>query len=264
MKLLIMLVSLVVSMSVILVGCDQEKIDSKGSANEKSSKVNIYVVRHGETMLNKTDRVQGWSDAILTPNGEKNIKTLGKGLENKNFDKVISSDSGRAIQTAKIILNENKNSKNPQLTTNKLFREFNFGNYEGDYNDVMHKDIAKMMGLSYADYQEKEVNPKTIANSVYKLDKKRNTNEDNWKAENYTEIKQRVNKGMQDITKNAQSKGDKNVLIVSHGLTIRSMVDMYSNDVNPGLDIDNGSVTKFTYNNGKFKLKKANDTKYLK
>lgn len=42
------------------------------------------------------------------------------------------------------------------------------------------------------------------------------------------------------------------------------MIDMYSDNINPVLDIDNGSVTTFIYTERGLKLKIANNTKYLK
>jgi broad specificity phosphatase PhoE len=83
-------------------------------------------------------------------------------------------------------------------------------------------------------------------------------------AENYKQIKTRVDKGMKKIGKKAEENGDNNILLVSHGLTIRTMIDMYSNDANSTVDIDNGSVTELIYKNGEYYLNKANDTNYLK
>lgn len=83
-------------------------------------------------------------------------------------------------------------------------------------------------------------------------------------AENYKQIKTRVDKCMKKIGKKAEENGDNNILLVSHGLTIRTMIDMYSNDANSTVDIDNGSVTELIYKNGEYYLNKANDTNYLK
>jgi broad specificity phosphatase PhoE len=55
-------------------------------------------------MLNTTDRVQGWSDAVLTPAGEEVVRQAGIGLKDIEFQNAYSSDSGRAIQTAEIII----------------------------------------------------------------------------------------------------------------------------------------------------------------
>lgn len=259
---LLLIVGLSLFTIIMLNGCNTSPKD--GTKNKKDKEVHIYVVRHGETMLNITDRVQGWSDAILTPEGERNIKKLGKGLNDVKFDKAYSSDSGRAMQTANIVLKNNRKSSNLKLVTDKNLREFNFGSYEGEFNKVMQADVAKSKNMSLEGYLEKGVDPREYANKVSELDKKRSEGEKNWEAENYKQIKTRVDKGMKKIGKKAEENGDNNILLVSHGLTIRTMIDMYSNDANSTVDIDNGSVTELIYKNGEYYLNKANDTNYLK
>lgn len=41
-------------------------------------------------MLNTTDRVQGWSDAVLTPAGEEVVTAAGVGLKDVDFQAVYS------------------------------------------------------------------------------------------------------------------------------------------------------------------------------
>ena len=47
----------------------------------KDNEVVLYIVRHGKTMLNTTDRVQGWSDAVLTPAGIEVAEYLGRNIQ---------------------------------------------------------------------------------------------------------------------------------------------------------------------------------------
>ena len=72
------------------------------------SSVKLYLVRHGRTMFNAIGRAQGWSDTPLTAEGERGIHELGIGLRESGltFERAYSSDSGRTIQTMKIILEE--------------------------------------------------------------------------------------------------------------------------------------------------------------
>ena len=42
-----------------------------------------------------------------------------------------SSDSGRALQTAQLILDQNKAGKDLEVVRDPDLREFNFGSYEG-------------------------------------------------------------------------------------------------------------------------------------
>ncbi|BAH06620.1 hypothetical protein CKR_1569 [Clostridium kluyveri NBRC 12016] len=89
-------------------------------------KITFYVTRHGETMYNILNKVQGWSDTPLTPRGIKIARLLGKGLKDIDFVAAYSSDSGRAVETAEIILNESGN-KQIKLYRDKRLREWGFG-----------------------------------------------------------------------------------------------------------------------------------------
>lgn len=120
-------------------------------------------------MLNTTERVQGWLDAVLTPEGEKVVTYAGKGLKDTS---AYSSDSGSAIQTVNPILAENQKSK-VSLTTDERLREFNFGTYEGDLNETLWTDIAKIQGKTLEEFQSEGISPKNFANSVADLDKGR-------------------------------------------------------------------------------------------
>lgn len=63
----------------------------------------IYVIRHGETDLNKERKMQGRRGLPLNDNGVKQAEQLRDQLENISFDYVFSSPQERAIQTAEII-----------------------------------------------------------------------------------------------------------------------------------------------------------------
>jgi len=76
--------------------------------------MSIYIVRHGETNLNKEKRLQGrQSEESLNDRGVIQAEILAKQLSEVDFDIVISSPQKRAIQTAKIIsgMNPEVNSK---------------------------------------------------------------------------------------------------------------------------------------------------------
>ncbi|MFJ8064037.1 histidine phosphatase family protein [Psychrobacillus sp. NPDC096426] len=62
----------------------------------------IYVIRHGQTDLNKEGRMQGRSGLPLNDYGIKQAESLREKLRNTTFDYVFSSPQERAIQTAEI------------------------------------------------------------------------------------------------------------------------------------------------------------------
>ncbi len=62
----------------------------------------LYVVRHGQTDLNKEGRLQGRLGLPLNEYGIQQAERLRDRLKNINFDYVFSSPQERAIQTAEI------------------------------------------------------------------------------------------------------------------------------------------------------------------
>lgn len=62
----------------------------------------IYVVRHGQTDLNKEGRLQGRAGLPLNEQGIEQAKCLRDNLKDIKFDYIFSSPQERAIQTAEI------------------------------------------------------------------------------------------------------------------------------------------------------------------
>ena len=150
--------------------------------NQKTDpkEITIYIARHGKTMLYTTDKSQGWIDAPLTPAGTTIAENLGKGLKNIKFDSVYSSDSGRAIETASLILKNNgQTNLVDKIKKEKRLREFNFGTFEGIPNQEMWSAVAEDQGLTLKQWQsnmEKNgvINSiKDFANALNRLDKER-------------------------------------------------------------------------------------------
>lgn len=67
----------------------------------------IYVIRHGQTDLNKERRMQGRLGLPLNDIGIEQAEQLKAELKNITFDYVFSSPQERAIQTAEIITGKN-------------------------------------------------------------------------------------------------------------------------------------------------------------
>ncbi|MBO7407178.1 MAG: histidine phosphatase family protein, partial [Clostridia bacterium] len=67
----------------------------------------IYIIRHGQTQYNLLGRLQGRLDIPLNENGLALAHVAGQGLADVHFDAVISSPLTRAMQTARIVLEEN-------------------------------------------------------------------------------------------------------------------------------------------------------------
>jgi len=246
---------------------DTDDVQEEDSSADKKGDgtVHFYIVRHGKTMLNTTDRVQGWSDAVLTPAGEEVVGYAAKGMKVKDlsFDVAYSSDSGRSIQTANIIL-ETLGQADLHLNTDWRLREFNFGTYEGDLNHTMWTDIAESLGMTLEEWMEDGVNPEEFANSVAKLDEGRDEEGLNWPAEDYDTITARLSESLNEIAEEVSSQGGGNVLLVSHGLSIGAMMDVLKDDGDEiSAGIANASVSTVDYKDGKFTILEYGDTSYI-
>lgn len=231
------------------IGCGQAK---KAEVKEKKP-VTLYVTRHGKTMLNTTDRVQGWADAPLTKDGVEVAEYLGKGLTDVPFVVAYTSDSGRAIETANIALDKS-NQKDIKLTQTKNIREACFGKYEGELNHTMWAEVAKANNMTLEQFMKKP-DFKMFADTVAKLDESK-------QAESWEQLTSRVRGEVNKIADETYKNGGGNVLIVSHGITITALLE----SIAPGTvkaGMTNASVTKIVYEDGKYKIESVNDMSYV-
>ncbi len=87
----------------------------------------LLAIRHGETVLNLAQRFQGHTDSPLTDTGRTQVSALGRRMKKMEFDTLISSDLGRARETASIIAGFTGHS----VKTDQRLRERNYGVLEG-------------------------------------------------------------------------------------------------------------------------------------
>lgn len=96
----------------------------------------IYIVRHGETLWNKERRLQGSTDIELSEAGREVAIKTGIALKDTVIDKIYSSPLSRAYETAKLI----RGDRDIDIITDERIREICFGNLEGQIMDEMAKD----------------------------------------------------------------------------------------------------------------------------
>ena len=207
-----------------------------GTCNDKNDKVlKLYIVRHGETEWNVIKRFQGQLNTPLTEKGIKKLKETGKKLENVLFDEVYTSELGRTVASAEIILNENNGYKNNKLELQKLaeLNEVYFGVWQGlTYEEVF---------LKY---------PEEGNNYFYNV---KNYKAENVEAEKLEDALERFLKGINKILDRHESG---NILVVTHGTVFEMFMNYVAN--NSIFDIDertlmgNGDYKIFSYKDGKF------------
>ncbi|MBD9643979.1 MULTISPECIES: 2,3-diphosphoglycerate-dependent phosphoglycerate mutase GpmB [Pantoea] len=83
----------------------------------------VYLVRHGETVWNAARRIQGQSDSPLTEKGEQQAQQVGERVKSLGITHVIASDLGRTRRTAEIIAD----ACGCTVTLDARLRELNMG-----------------------------------------------------------------------------------------------------------------------------------------
>lgn len=87
----------------------------------------IYIVRHGQTIWNASNLLQGSVDIELDEKGRELAGKTGEKLEHTAFDKIYSSPLIRAYETACLI----RGHRNIPIIRDDKLRELNFGVNEG-------------------------------------------------------------------------------------------------------------------------------------
>jgi len=230
-----------------------------GGGGDGSGVVTIYVTRHGKTLFNTMDRVQGWADTPLTPAGIEVAEDLGRGLRDVKFHYVITSDMVRARQTARLVMGQNKASSGYEVADTPDLREACYGSFEGDFNANMLAAFAQAEGYgddmaSYLKSSGKDMWEKS-ADIIKRLDT-------SGLGEDAITIKTRMQKRLREVAELQAARGGGNVLLVAHGMSINIMISDMTPDYT-GVSLANAAVCKVVYKDGKFTVESINDTSYI-
>ena len=96
------------------------------SCGKRVRSMKIWLVRHGQTDLNKAKKMQGRSDIPLNETGIAQAEGAAKRAAGVHFDAVYASPLDRAVTTAAIIAGISKN----EVCTDERIIETDFGKYE--------------------------------------------------------------------------------------------------------------------------------------
>lgn len=107
-------------------------------------RTSIWLVRHGQTDLNKARRYQGASEGVLTPFGEQQAEALAHRLRRIPFNLALVSPSQRAQLTAEAIMAD----REAEIVADPRWAETNHGRWEGlTYAEVRarypHEAVAR-------------------------------------------------------------------------------------------------------------------------
>jgi broad specificity phosphatase PhoE len=93
--------------------------------NQTNATTRFGLIRHAQTVWNREKRIQGHRDSPLTPEGERTAEAWGRQLAGFQWDRILSSDTGRALVTAAHI---NAYLKLP-IDTDPRLRELDWGRW---------------------------------------------------------------------------------------------------------------------------------------
>ena len=163
----------------------------------------LYIMRHGETELNKKKLLQGQMDCPLSKAGEEQAREAGRKIREREltFDRIYSSPLCRAVRTASLA----GEIPEEEVRVDGRLIELDYGPFEG-------KGYAELDKGMYAFFEDPLHNsPPEGIESVERLI-------------------ERVTDFLQDLEKEYRenpgefSEGSGNILLVTHGVAIRAMM----------------------------------------
>jgi broad specificity phosphatase PhoE len=85
----------------------------------------VLLVRHGQTEWSLSGQHTGTTDIPLTDEGRRQGRRLGERLAGREFERVLSSPLGRALETCRLV------GLGDQVEVREELREWDYGSYEG-------------------------------------------------------------------------------------------------------------------------------------
>ena len=190
----------------------------------------IYFVRHGQTIWNVEKRFQGLSDSPLTELGITQAKLLGEKLKDIKFDKFYSTSLKRANDTLKYILEELGEENIPVKKSWRL-NERHYGALQGLNKDETKEKYGAEQVLLWR--RSTDVRPPELS----KDDKRYPGNDPKYSdlkenelptTENLIDtIKRVMEYWNSDIKKDLET--GKRVIIAAHGNSLRGLIKYLDN-----------------------------------
>lgn len=176
----------------------------------------LFLIRHGETVWNMEKRCQGHTDVPLNGKGLAQAEKLGRFIKDIQFDAIYASDLERAAQTAEKIAQYHELN----VQTLPALRERNYGEWEGL--------TLEQINRRYSDQRQVR-----REGGRYGIEK-------------YADLQKRVYNGLTELTKKHLGQ---NIVAVSHGGSINAFLHRITNgELGTGVTvIENTSVTNIVF-----------------
>ncbi|WP_461213386.1 histidine phosphatase family protein [Lacticaseibacillus sp. GG6-2] len=205
--------------------------------------VRLYLVRHGETSMNKSAQLQGITDAVLTAKGRQQAEQTAKLLQGVPFSAAYSSDRSRAVTTAEIIL---KTHPGVSLKEFAGLREYYFGQLEGESE-------RRLVQTSLARYGVKTMTKAWLGGERFaQLIRNFQRMDDTGQAESLPALRTRVEHSFKRIV--AEQPAEADVLVVSHGVFLSALVNWLAPEQLPATLLKNASVTRLDVNGDEWRV----------
>ncbi|KQP68503.1 hypothetical protein ASF40_17740 [Microbacterium sp. Leaf288] len=223
---------------------------------QKNATVQVFLTRHGKTVLNTLDRVQGWSDSPLTAPGRAVAEVVGENLGEREgrMDAAYSADMVRHYETASLMLDAMGSKLEPVRLEG--LREINFGAFEGAENGEMWSEILEHLGVSTIEEALDGRSMTDLVGVIKEIDP-----DPALPAEDCGDVNARMMDSLNEIAADAAKHRDDQVLVVSSGLSIMCVLDALGSEL-PPTGIANGAVNLLEYKAGRWSVKSVNDTSY--
>lgn len=202
----------------------------------------LVLLRHGESQWNLENRFTGWVDVDITEKGEREARLSGEELKKKNlhFDKMFTSVLKRAIHTAEIVC-EVAGYQNLPVERDQALNERHYGALQG----LNKAETAKKYGEEQVHLWRRSYDvppPKDVTE----------LNPDGY-SESLKDTAARTIPYYQNKIEQLVKDG-KNILVVAHGNSLRSMVmflDNLTKEEVLELNIPTGVPLVYEFENGK-------------
>ncbi len=160
----------------------------------------LVLIRHGESQWNLENRFTGWIDVPLTEKGRAEARSAGERVRHIHFDKVYTSVLQRATETLDIVLDISGQRGLP-VTCDQALNERHYGDLQGlNKTETAEKFGKEQVHLWRRSYDVPPPNGESLKDTA---------------ARTLPYFEEHI---LPDL------RAGKNVLVVAHGNSLRSIV----------------------------------------
>ena len=196
----------------------------------------LILVRHGETLSNRENRVQGTTDMELSDYGRMQADKLAESLKGEPIERIVSSPLKRAYETAKAI----SRFHGAIIEADSDLQEMNHGDFE-------NLTIQELKENHISVLRQWENDPASVVMP---------------NGESLHDLQRRAWSAIEGITETAR-----NTVVITHNMTIRTILckiqDLDMLHIR-GMHIDLASKTFVEFKFGKGAIVMLNDTSHLR